>query len=97
MDQERLVECLAAESWRRANVSGNKNAVEMARAIRDDLHRISNSCIRRVGSRSNERKRSKYWWTDAIGEMWKEFCLARHRFVGRKRHLIKRGDATRTS
>ena len=52
----------------------------MARRIRDDLRRISDSCMRRVGSRSNERKRPKYWWTDEIEELWKESCLARRRF-----------------
>ena len=44
MDEERLVECLAAESWRKANsYSGEGNAGEMARRIRD-------LCMRRIGS-----------------------------------------------
>ena len=47
--------------------------------------------MKRIGSRSKTRKRLKYWWTDEIGELWKESCLARRRFVGRIRHLIKRG------
>ena len=64
MDKEWLVESLAAVSWRRASFdSGVENTAGMARRIRDDLHRISNSCMRRVGSRSKERKRPKYWWT----------------------------------
>ena len=91
MDKERLVECLAAESWLRANFNlGTNNAGEMARRIRDDLRRISDSCMMRVGSRSNERKR-KYWWTDEIGELWKESCLDRRRFGDRKGELLRRG------
>ena len=92
MNKERLVECFAAESWRRASFnSGMENAGEMARRIRNDLRRISDSCMRRVGLRSNERKRPKYWWTDEIGELWKESCLARHRFGIRKQELFRRG------
>ena len=63
----------------------------MARRIRDDLRRISDSCMRRVGSRSNERKWPKHWWTDEIGELRKESCLARRRFGDRKRKLLRRG------
>ena len=47
--------------------------------------------MKRIVSRSTTWKRPKYWWTDEIGELWKEFCLARRRFVGKKRQLIKRG------
>ena len=92
MDKERLVECLAAESWLRANYDlGTNNADEMARRIRDDLRRISDSCMRRVSSRSNECKWPKHWWTDEIGELRKESCLARRRFGDRKRKLLRRG------
>ena len=63
----------------------------MARGVRDDLRRISDSCMKRIGSCSTSRKRPKYWWTDELGELWKESCLARRRFVDRERLLIKRG------
>ncbi|EEB17940.1 endonuclease/reverse transcriptase, putative [Pediculus humanus corporis] len=68
-----------------------RNAHDMARRVRDDLRRISDSCMKRIGSRSTTRKRPKYWWTDEIGELWKESCLPRCRFVGKKRQLIKQG------
>ena len=63
----------------------------MARGVWDDLRRISDSYMKRIGSRSTTRKRLKYWWTHELGELWKESCLARRRFVGRKRYLIKLG------
>ena len=47
--------------------------------------------MRGVGSRSNERKRPKYWWTDGIGELWKESCLAHRRFGERKREIFRCG------
>ena len=92
-DDERPPECLAAEAWRDDVAPGpaRRSVHDMAREVRDDLRWISNSCMKRIGSRSISRKRPKYWWTNEIGELCKESCLARRRFVGKKRQLIKRG------
>ena len=63
----------------------------MTRGVRYDLQRISDSCKKRVGSRVKTRKQSNYRWTGEIGKLWKESCLARRRFIGRKRLLIRQG------
>ena len=66
---------------------------EMVQEVRDDFRQISDSCMKRVGSRGKTHKRAKYWWTDEIGELWKESCLARCRFVGRKQLLLRQGGS----
>ena len=88
-DEERLAECLVAKACKNEVTPG---AIRSVPEI-DDLRRISDSCTKRVGLRAKTRKRPKYWWTDEIGELRKESCPARRRFIGRTKLLIKQGGS----